>query len=150
MLGVKYRGLDELRCLSVALALSQGKRSTTRLKQGDETRLKYDVKMRRKETHREGFREIGAAIDQQLEHVHETFISSSMSWCPSVLSIVSRKFLMKCAEMKKVIARSGSQNLRCLVHISVRLDQKHERRHVVVISGNEHGCNTILRGKGRG
>jgi hypothetical protein len=32
--------------------------------------------MRRKDTHREGFREIGAAIDQQLEQLHETKISS--------------------------------------------------------------------------
>ena len=65
--------------------------------------------MRRKDTHREGFGEIGAAIDQQLEHVHETFISSPDKRCPSVLRIVSTIFLMKGAEMKKVIARRGSR-----------------------------------------
>ena len=56
--------------------------------------------------------------------------------------------MMMDAEIKKGSNTEGLSHLLCLVHISVRLDQQLEGRDVVFLRGNEHGCGTILRGKG--
>ena len=90
---MKYRGLDERRRLRVAPALSIGKRCMAILARAKTVRLKLDVITheadicRKASGHREGLVQVGAAIDQRPEHVHEAVISGRMSRRPSVLSI---------------------------------------------------------------
>ena len=90
---MKYRGLDERRRLRVAPALSQGKRRMARLARAKRVRRELDIITHRADIyrkasgHREGLVQVGAAIDQRPEHVHEAKVSSVKSRCPSVLSI---------------------------------------------------------------